>query len=253
MGVVATIAFTAALLTEPSPGPCDATPVDTAAAAAHLARGEELFGAGALEEAERELTEAVLADPTRPIALFSLGQARMALKRYAEAVAVFKECRARLLCPRADEAIEKRALDRQLRLLNDTLRGLERDRMAGRTIKWREINDGPQRNRWSDVQALEKAIWELQRWRNRKQGEPATLALALGNAHFLAGDLAAAETEFARAIERESKLGDAHYNLSVVYLATGRIPDAEKALARAEKLGVPVAPRLREEIQRRKP
>jgi len=49
-----------------------------------------------------------------------------------------------------------------------------------------------------------------------------------------------------------TRRSDVHNNLAVVYTLTGRLDEAEEALKRAERAGVPVSPRLREEIRKRR-
>lgn len=61
-----------------------------------------------------------------------------------------------------------------------------------------------------------------------------------------------AEREFLEALHADPKSGDVRNNLAVVYMVTGRLDEAEQALKRAKKAGVPVSPRLREEIRKRR-
>jgi hypothetical protein len=51
---------------------------------------------------------------------------------------------------------------------------------------------------------------------------------------------------------RDLLWGDAHHNLAVVLLATGRLDEAEAEIERTEEAGVPVHPRPREEIETRR-
>jgi len=81
---------------------------------------------------------------------------------------------------------------------------------------------------------------------------PAEVYLALGNAHFQSGSLPDAERELLTALRADPRSGDVRNNLAVVYMLTGRLDEAEQAMKRAEKAGVPVSPRLREEIRKRR-
>ena len=57
---------------------------------------------------------------------------------------------------------------------------------------------------------------------------PSFVSLALGSAFFRLGRLADAEREYKATIAADPKTGEAHSNLAVVYLQTGRFDDAEK-------------------------
>lgn len=81
---------------------------------------------------------------------------------------------------------------------------------------------------------------------------PAFVTLSLGSAYFRMGDLAQAEKAYVESIAVDAKSGEAHNNLAVVYLQTGRLAEAERAVKAAEKAGFTVHPRLKEDIKRRK-
>ena len=67
---------------------------------------------------------------------------------------------------------------------------------------------------------------------------PAYVSTALGSAYFRIGNLAAAEKEYKAAVEADGKAGEAHSNLAVVYMETGRLNDAEKSIKRRGKGGL---------------
>ena len=102
------------------------------------------------------------------------------------------------------------------------------------------------------IHALEQRLADLVLLRNRPDREPAGLGVALGNAHFHAGDLEQAEREFRRALQAEPRSGDAHNNLAVVLMLEGKLDEAEREVAAAEKAGVKVAPRLKDELRQRR-
>ncbi len=77
---------------------------------------------------------------------------------------------------------------------------------------------------------------------------PAFVSLSLGSAYFRMGKLPDAEREYKAAIAADPKTGEAHQNLAVVHLETGRYDEAEKALKAAEKAGFRVNPLLKEEL-----
>jgi tetratricopeptide (TPR) repeat protein len=100
------------------------------------------------------------------------------------------------------------------------------------------------------IQEMEKRLWQLER--RGRDDAPIGVTLALGTAHFHAGSLADAEREFRAVIAADPRSGDAHNNLAVVLMLTDRLEEAEREADLAEKAGVAVSPRLREEIRKRK-
>lgn len=64
--------------------------------------------------------------------------------------------------------------------------------------------------------------------------------------------LAEAEREFRAALAADPGTGDAHHNLAVVCLVDGRLDEAERELRLAEKAGVPIHPRLKDELRKRR-
>ncbi len=77
---------------------------------------------------------------------------------------------------------------------------------------------------------------------------PAPVLLALGSAHFRNGDRVRAEYYWREATRVDDELGEAWNNLAAMYAATTRRLEAEDAVARAERAGYRVNPRLKEEI-----
>jgi Flp pilus assembly protein TadD len=82
---------------------------------------------------------------------------------------------------------------------------------------------------------------------------PAELSLALGSAHFRSGSLPEAEREHLAAAGANPRLGEAHNNLAVVYMMTGRLDEAARALDRARKSGYKVHPQLEKDVKARRP
>lgn len=66
------------------------------------------------------------------------------------------------------------------------------------------------------------------------------------------GNRAEAEKAYKEAITADARIGEAHNNLAVVYLETGRLDEAERAIAAAEKAGFKVQAQLKEEIRNRR-
>ena len=223
--------------------------------------GEESLAAGAWDEAAARFADAARLDPQLPLASYGLGQAHMGARRCAQAVQAFTECRDAFRClasaTAAERADTEKRVDGQIRELRDALRNLERERLVTGAMKWKEINDqatGSMGDAALSAQKIENALRDLERWKaGLARGEvPAEVYLALGNAYFQSGSLPDAERELLTALRVDPRSGDVQNNLAVVYMLTGRLDEAEQAMKRAEKAGVPVSPRLREEIRKRR-
>lgn len=101
------------------------------------------------------------------------------------------------------------------------------------------------------ITTTETRIQELQRNRRRPVDTvevPARLSLELGVAHFRLGALVPAERHLQAALAVDPGLGEAHNNLAVIYLETGRALEARAAADRAERRGFRVNPELEERI-----
>jgi Flp pilus assembly protein TadD len=221
--------------------------------------GQAELAAGRGSEGEEALRDAIRLDPASPFPHYALGLAFMERQRFAEAIQAFSGCREALRCLREGDP-EARArfldrVDRQIQEIATTVAGLERERLQKSAIAWQEMNGDPKPPLGQSAQvvhALEQRLAELRRLRTRPEREPAAVALALGNAHFHAGALEDAEREFRTALLTEPHNGDAHNNLAVVLMLQGELDEAEREVKAAEKTGLKVAPRLKEEIKKRR-
>jgi len=221
--------------------------------------GEEALAGGRFDDGEQALRDAARLDPASPFAHYALGAA-LVERRPPEAVRAFTRCREALRCLREGDP-EARArfrgqIDAEIQALRRALLEVERDRLKKAAIPAQEANGGGARPSLGQslplVAALEQRIADLQRLRQHPEREPPNLAVALGRAQFGAGALAEAEAEFRSALATDSEHGDAHNNLAVVLLVGGRLEEAEREVKAAEKAGVKVPPRLKEEIAARK-
>src|SRR5205823_2868928 len=106
----------------------------------------------------------------------------------------------------------------------------------------------------AQVQKVDMMIHELQGRRYQTaEGPPPTppwISVALGSAYFRNGEMADAEREYRKALKIDSRIGEAHNNLAVVCLLTGRYPEAEAEIKAAEAAGVKVNPQLKEDLKK---
>jgi len=202
-----------------------------------FATGRDALSAKRWADAETAFGDAIRLQPGLAIAHYGLGQALMGQARYAEAADAFLSCRNVFALTRRPDASKAREME--IRDLRDTLQAL-----AGRHALTAD--------RFMEMQ-LEKRLAELQKdTLPSKPWIPPGVTMALGTAYFQAGAYAEAEQEFQAVLKQDPAFGEAENNLAVLYLAMGRLDDAEAAVARAEKAGVKISPRLRDEIRQRR-
>lgn len=236
-----------AALLVPGPARAEVTEAQRREALRRYADGMKAFRAEQWDEAERELKAATQLDPQLELAHYGLGQVFMATKRFPDAVRAYTRCRDAFHENAArdvmDQAGAEQRLDDQIRALKDALRAMQTGRITTP-------------NTASDMLRVQDQISEMERRKNRSgEGPPPTpagVSVALGSAYFRSGSLADAEREYKAALEVKPSLGEALQNLAVVYLMTGRLDEAEQALARAEKAGFAVNPQLKRDLAARK-
>jgi len=210
------------------------------------ARGQELMRQETFEEAAAEFRTAIGLDPEHWLAYYDLGYTQMALKRFSAAVDAYLGCRAALgrfasLDAQDQNSIEK-LRDDEIRELKDSLQKVETGKIktsspAGLEVRLQER-----------LRMLEDARL---RGKEKTNGVPAGLMLALGSAHFRAGQTAEAEKAYREAIKIDPKLGPAHNNLAVIYMMAGRFDEASEEVRRAEKAGLSVPDEFKQELKRR--
>jgi tetratricopeptide (TPR) repeat protein len=213
----------------------------------HYRDGQEHLYSEAWEEAEREFLQAIKIDPLLTLAHYGLGQAYMGMKRYGQAVKAYIGCREAIhrlaMLSQSHEVAVDRIREQEIRELQDTLRAVR-----GGQVKASE----PQ----STILRLETRLRDLERTKYRTvSGQPETpaeVSLALGSAYFRNGSVPDAEREYQAAIKANSKMGEAHNNLAVVYMMTGRLGEAESHIKLAERAGFRVNPQFKADLKARR-
>lgn len=197
-------------------------------------------------DAAASFESATSTDPSFELAHYMLGRAYLALKDYYAAVDALTTARdlyvadaTRRFQDRAegqryrrtrigeldDLLSQLRSLPRQTPEIQGQIRQLEEHR--------RQLED---RDRHVDADA----------------GVPAFVLLSLGSAHFRAGNFGLAEQAWRDAVAADPGSGEAHNNLAVVLLETGRYDEAEQSVRNAEKAGRRVPQALKDEIKKRR-
>ena len=214
----------------------------------HFRAGMNALATERYETAEAEFKNAVQLDPLHDAAFYGLGQVYMATKRYPEAVKAYQDSRAAFLAGIAAEKLDAAAMDRRVRDQLQVAR--EYGRMLQRmSPTLPTLAAAIERNR-EDVRQLEARL-------NKSSGGasppiPAGLSMALGSAYYRSQNIEAAEREYLEAIKVSPKLGEAHNNLAVIYMITGRLDLAEKEVALAEQSGFKVNPKLKDDLKARR-
>jgi tetratricopeptide (TPR) repeat protein len=209
----------------------------------HYRTGLELMFAERYAEAEREFSAAIALDPLLTLAHYGLGQSFMAQKRFTSAIYAFIGCRdaygALAALYQRDVMASERRLDDERQELRDSVQRVRSGQIKGA---------GP-----AMLHQLEKRLDELETMRRSRGRErlqtPAEVSLALGSAYFRNNQPRDAEREWLAAVSVNPRLGEAHNNLAVVYMLSGRKKEAEEAVKAAERARFRVNPQLKEDIR----
>jgi Tfp pilus assembly protein PilF len=221
---------------------------DQLAASQHFRRGMEALLGEKYDVAETEFKAAVAIDPLYDAAFYGLGQVYMATKRYPDALRAYIESREAFKKATAAETLAGTESDRRLRDQIQALKDNERNltRLGGQNPAGQQTID-----------QIREQIQQLESRKSRSSNAPpppvpAGLSMAIGSAYFRLNDLANAEKEYRAAVDVKPAFGEAHSNLAVVYLVTGRAAEAEAEVKAAEKAGFRVNPKLKEDIAAKK-
>jgi tetratricopeptide (TPR) repeat protein len=227
-----------------------ATPPDAMSRRMALERyrgGQQLLLSDDFAGAAAEFRAAVHLDPGMALAHYGLGQSYMGLKSYTQAVEAFTRCR------EAYAGMAAAAVDRDLRLnqwVEDEIRGLkDRQRQIEAQLRQSGGGNAPLQRALGQIMQRTNQLEHLRHRQDHAREAPAGVALALGSAYLRSGRMEAAEREYLAALEANPRMGEAHNNLAYVYMVTGRLPEAARALKLAEKNGFRVNPGFKAELQ----
>ncbi|MFI5005994.1 MAG: tetratricopeptide repeat protein [Solirubrobacterales bacterium] len=203
-------------------------------------KGEDLLKDEKFEQAAAQFKKAIELDKDLVLAHYGLGQSYMALKQFPDAVQAFvgsREAYFRLVAIRMSDRMA--AEDVSMRMVDDarSLTGVD-----GRGASSKGVT-----SRLNVLRDLEQA----KRLDNGNPEPPAEISLALAGAWFRQGNLEEAEKENKNALQSKPDYGQAHSNLAVIYMMTGRLPESRTEVEKAEKSGFAVNPKLKEELDRR--
>ena len=201
--------------------------------------GQDFMANEQFEKAAESYKGAIEKDPLLSVAHYQLGQAHMQLKRFASAIMAYQGC------------IDSMESLHQLEQSNK----FEVDKVRQETIRElrTELDSTSQKLDSLKRAVLEQRVKELEVERTTQGGPfrpPAFVMLAIGSAHFRNGDRESAGSAWEAAVQSDPKLGEAHNNLAVYYMLSGRKVDAENAVKQAERAGFKVNPQLKADIKK---
>ena len=240
------LALAAALVLQ---APAVDDPRDAQEAVKHYRAGKDALAHEKFAEAEEEFRLAAKLDPLLVAAHHGLGQTMMATKRYPEAVDAFLAAREAFTRGQAqaagNEMATQRRLDDQIRALQDDVTAARR-RRAARTPRRsaRRSTATRTRSRRSSPCGSGAATGRCR----RPTGCPSPSAAPTS----ARATSPKAEQEYRAALAQKPDLGEGHLNLAVVCMLTGRLDEADREVALAEKAGVRVPPGLKDDIAKRR-
>jgi len=209
--------------------------------------GIEHLRAEAWDQAVSAFKSAIEIDPGFEMGYYGLGRAYLGLRQFGDAAGALVKCR------------DLYAAEGGRRFANtQEAQRYRRDQMMELDEIIRQYQSVPQSGRTSEtVRQLSERRRLLQESISRGNDlaldntVPAYVSLSLGSAYFRSGRLADAEREYKATVTSDPKSGEAYSNLAVVYLETGRVEDADKAVKAAERTGFKVHPGLKDDIKKR--
>jgi tetratricopeptide (TPR) repeat protein len=204
----------------------------------YFREGQELMAAEQFGRAAEQFVKAIDRNPLFALAHYQLGQANMNMQRFSSAITAYKDC------------IEA---ERQLFSLKQTNR-FEVEKHRDDEIRELKSIIDTGKGRAPTMLGLEQRLRDLESQRHQTGGTfqaPPQALLALGSAYFRNGDRDAAEAQWRAAIEANPKLGEAHNNIAVIYMQTGRVEQALQELSLAEKAGFKVNPQFKADLKER--
>lgn len=202
--------------------------------------GQQLMASEQFERAADSFSSAIAKDGLLTVAHYGLGQAYMNLERFADAVGAYKGCIDASRVLHGLRQTNQFEVDRQRQ---DSIRALKET--LGPNVKLDPLKRTQIEQQLRDLENQRISI-------DAPFQAPAEVLLALGSAYFRNGDREEAEIEWKAAIAVNPKLGQAHNNLAVIYMQSGRLDEAEQEIKLAEKSGFRVNPQFKEDLKKKK-
>ncbi len=201
----------------------------------HYYHGRELMAAERYDDAAREFSTAIGLDPLLTLAHYGLGQALMAQRQYASAVAAFIGCQHAYA--QIATLAARSAPDEECHVTSDS-------HQSPVSAPSGDVDTADATSTSGGADAFQ---------RTRVTGDagtqtPPEVSLALGSAYYRNGQQQDAEREWKAAVAADPRLGEAYNNLAALYATTGRKQEAEHAVRAAERAKFRVKAQLKADI-----
>lgn len=239
-----------ALLHLPATSPAQAPPPrsnpEAERAMLHYRLGWESLHSEAWAAAVKEFQQAIDINKRFKLAYYGLGRSFMALRQFQDATKSYETCRT-LYQAQASENFGN-TLDAD-KMRQDDQRQLQIaiQQSSGRANQTQQSQNHTQQLRTQ----LQRIQMKRDQARDVSIGStvPAFVSVALGSAYFRQERMADAEHEYKAALDDDPTAGEAHNNLAVVYMLTGRLEESMKEVMRAEKSGYRVNPQFKQDLE----
>ena len=201
--------------------------------------------------AAQEFQHVIAIEPAFTLAHYSLGRAEMALRHFPKAIEAYTKCR-ELYAARGGERFSSQL--EWTRHLEDQILELNMARAQALTGGAKSSTQSQQLY----IRELTNKISQLEQARDSSQNViidtavPYFVPMALGAAYFRSGRLDDAEREFKTAIDANSRSGESHNNLAVLYMTRGRLQEATTEVQLAERTGFKVNPQFKQALDERR-
>jgi tetratricopeptide (TPR) repeat protein len=232
---------------------------DLRRAIAEADRGESALAKGNLKKARESFDRALVAVPDFPAGHLGLGHIAMREKRFEDALSEFRAAEngykeMSSLTIQMEAARYVRSRD-ELELLRTQLTQVESRVMQSQTRPGDASASGASEGQLERERTqLQSRIQALEAMRppssSNAREAPAEVLFFEGNALFNLKRTPDAITVWEASLVRDPKQPLVQNNLAVAYWMTGRLDDAQTAMARAEALGFKVNPNFRADLER---
>lgn len=209
-------------------------------------KGERALRSGDIEGARAAFEKALVSIADFPPALMGLGQIAMVEKRFADALAHFQSAEASYerFGPFLVDLQSRRYADSQRRMqdLQDEANNFQKNAGSAQApLKLSQIQN--QIQRLQSIQPPDSV---------EASEPPAEIDFNIGNAMFQLNQVEGAVTHWESCREKNPDFAMVYNNLALAYWRQGRLDEALASLARAEKLGFPVNPQFRADLEQAK-
>jgi tetratricopeptide (TPR) repeat protein len=224
-------------------------------------RANEPYAAGMMQmqqeafaDAVRSFQTAVGIDPAFEMAYYMMGRAQMGQRNYAAAVIALEKARNLFVAQGTQQFTTKQERQHVLRQRIDEYDRLSNELQEAATRPENKTRAESLNEQARQYQERKRQVQDMMRNEEAMstQAVPGFVSLSLGSAYFRSDRIADAERAYLAAVATDPKIGEAHNNLAVIYMETGRLDAAEKAVEAAERAGRRVSPALKEEIKKRR-